>query len=92
MCGHDDSPCPSLDTNRNSDTVSTSPLRVVIWVNADGPGTLTWELACVTGPFLLRLGSKVERFVLVDSDKITYVTPLSVGCKSVSTEVCIRTV
>ena len=29
----------------------------------------------VTGPFLLRLGSKVERFILVDSDKITCVTP-----------------
>ena len=28
MWGHDDSPRPSLDTNRNSDTVSTSPLCV----------------------------------------------------------------
>lgn len=54
MWGHDDSPCPSLDTNRNSDAVSTvtSPLRVVMWVNADGSGTLTRELALASqGPY-----------------------------------------
>ena len=29
---------------------------------------------CVTGPFLQRPGSEVERFILADSDKITCVT------------------
>lgn len=54
MWGHDDSPRPSLDTNRNSGTVSTvtSPLRVVMWVNVDGSGTLTRELAPASqGPY-----------------------------------------
>lgn len=53
MWGHDDSPRPSLDSNRNSDAVSTvtSPLRVVMWVNGDGSGTLTRELGPVSqGP------------------------------------------
>ena len=54
MWGHDDSPQPSLDSNRNSDAVSTvtSPLRVFLWMNVDGSGALMRGLARASqGPY-----------------------------------------